>query len=71
MNRKHAYIYIRDAMCEPVIDEVTGLKHDKVVWKKETYIKRFPALLQGSASVNSLFSSNFTYFFDFDYERKN
>ena len=69
MNRKHAYIYIRGA--EKSVDEATGLKHDKVVWKKETCIKRFPALLQGDATVNTLFSNNFKYYFDFDFERKN
>ena len=70
MNRKHAYIYIRKTETESE-DAATGLKHEKVVWKKETYIKRFPALLKGAATVNTLFSNNFKYYFDFDYESTN
>lgn len=59
MNHKQAYIYTSEPVGNPSDNEVK--------WVKQTTIKRFPTLLQGDASVNSLFSHDFTYYFDFNF----
>jgi hypothetical protein len=66
VNRQAAIIY-EIASSEDVHDHEGKFSHIRVSWKKQIYIDRFPQLLQGNASVNFLFSSNFNYYLDFDY----
>jgi len=43
--------------------------HEKVFWRLESVVNRFSDLLQGEGSVNFLYSKNFNYYFDFDYDK--
>ena len=41
---------------------------EMVTWQKIRSIERFPSLLAGKCSFNFLFSPNFRYYIDVDYE---
>ena len=66
VNNTIAIIYEIDTRTD--IFEAGFFSHQKVTWKEINHIKRFPTLLQNDISTKFLFSNNFTYFIDFDFE---
>lgn len=69
VNTKIAVIYSYDEdETQDVLDKDGNYSHKKVFWHKEHVIKRFPRYLQSSTTANFLFSNNFTYYLDFDFQ---
>lgn len=62
INNKVAILYQK----KPVVEPTDTLKSNspQVQWEEIAHIKQFPMALQGKASVNFLFSPNFTYYID-------
>ena len=66
VNNRVAIIYEVDTRTD--IYEGDSVSHQKVTWKVINHIKRFPTLLQNDIPTKFLFSNNFTYFIDFDFD---